>query len=113
MSEINISDLKVVTEKLGQQASRDELRLTVHAHQEMAEENISYDSVCEAMMNSTVIENYPEYQRGPCCLLCGQTESGRYLHIVCTTSLEVAVIITVYEPVPPKWITPFQRRKKI
>jgi hypothetical protein len=29
--------------------------------------------------------------------------------VVCTTGLEVIVVITVYEPKPPKWATPFQR----
>ena len=33
----------------------------------------------------------------------------RYLHIVCTTSLGLATIITVYEPKLPKWVTPFKR----
>ena len=28
-------------------------------------------------------------------------------------SLHVAIIITVYEPKLPKWVTPFQRRKKL
>jgi hypothetical protein len=79
----------------------------------MVEEDISYEQVCEALSDGKVIENYPEYQRGPCCLVCGQASSGRYVHVVCTTSLEVAIIITMYEPKPPKWITPFQRRGKL
>ena len=29
--------------------------------------------------------------------------------MVCTTSLEVVILITVYEPKPPHWATPFER----
>ncbi len=35
---------------------------------------------------------------------------GRTLHIVCTTAQATLIIITVYEPLPPKWTTPTQRR---
>ncbi|MBM4122800.1 MAG: DUF4258 domain-containing protein [Nitrospira sp.] len=59
-----------------------------------------------------VIENYPEHRRGPCCLLNGQTERGRPLHIVCTTAQPSLIIITAYEPRPPKWVTPTQRRQE-
>lgn len=91
------------------QASVDEIRLTIHGHQEMVAEDISYDAVREVLLDCQVIENYPDHQRGPCCLVCGRTSSSRFLHIVCTTSLDVIVIITVYEPKPPKWGTPFER----
>lgn len=109
----DVFDQEATLEQLKQQAIINNLRVTIHGHQEMVEENITYDSVREAIINGIIIENYPEHQRGPCCLLCGKTHFGRYLHVVCTTSLEIAIIITVYKPKPPKWITPFQRRKQI
>lgn len=34
------------------------------------------------------------------------------LHVVSTTAQPVLVIITVYEPKPPKWVTPTQRSEK-
>ena len=107
------ADISAITSCLKDQALRDELRITIHGHQEMADENILYDDLRQAIIDGRVMENYPEHQRGPCCLLCGKTAGDRYLHIVCTTSLEAAIIITVYEPKPPKWITPFQRRALI
>lgn len=106
----DIFDSETIIKHLKQQAINDNLRISIHGHQEMAEENILYDSVREAIINGTIIENYPAHQRGPCCLLCGKTQLGKYLHVVCTNSLEIDIIITVYEPKPPKWITPFQRR---
>jgi hypothetical protein len=56
------------------------------------------------------LENYPEHRRGACCLLSGFTHGGRRIHIVCTTARPVLIIITVYEPRPPKWVTPTRRR---
>jgi hypothetical protein len=78
----------------------------------MVEEDISYDQVREVLSLPQILENYAEHKRGSCCLICGRTSSGRFIHIVCTTSLEVAIIITVYEPKPPKWVTPFERGER-
>ena len=107
---IDIHDSVAVISLLRRQCSVDAIRVTLHAHQEMVEEGISYDAMVEGLSSGKVIENYPEHQRGACCLVCGQDSSGRFLHVCCTTSHQVAIIITVYEPLPPKWATPYQRR---
>lgn len=98
-----------IAARLKEQAERDALRVTVHGHQEMVEEDVSLEEVREVLLDAAVVENYPEHKRGPCCLVCRRTSRGRYLHVVCTTSLEVVILITVYEPKPPKWVTPFKR----
>lgn len=102
MVDIEVQDTQSIVERLRHQASENRLRVTLHGHQEMVEEDISYNEVREALMNGSMLENYPEHQRGACCLVCGQTESGRFLHVVCTTSLDLSIIITVYEPKAPK-----------
>ena len=92
------------------QAAREDLRITVHAHAAMRDEAITLDEVLAAIATGQILEHYPEHRRGACCLLGGQTATGRALHVVCTTAQPVLVLITVYEPLPPKWITPTQRR---
>lgn len=100
---------EALTARLQEQVGRDAVRVSIHAHQEMVEEDISYDHVREVLSLPRMLENYPEHKRGPCCLICGRTSSGRFIPVVCTTSLEIAIIITMYEPKPPKWVTPFER----
>jgi len=109
VSDVGRRDPGKIASRLRAQASADDIRVTAHGHQEMVAENIGYEAVQEVLMVGRVIENYPDHQRGPCCLVCGCTSSGRYLHVVCTTALEVIVIITVYEPKAPKWVTHFER----
>jgi hypothetical protein len=87
------------------------VRITVHAHQQMVEEAVTMDELLQAASSADILEDYPEHRRGPCCLLHGVTTAGRHLHVVCTTSLDMLVIITVYEPRPPKWPEPAVRRK--
>ncbi|MGH2355962.1 MAG: DUF4258 domain-containing protein [Chloroflexota bacterium] len=97
-------------ERIRAQAADENLRVTQHAQQEMAEEEITLDEVLEAIASGQILEDYPEHRRGACCLLGGSTRDGRQSHVVCTTSRPVLIIIPVYEPRPPKWVTPTQRR---
>ncbi|MBI3394168.1 MAG: DUF4258 domain-containing protein [Nitrospirae bacterium] len=70
------------------------------------------DDVLHAIVGGKILENYPDHRRGSCCLVSGSSRQGRPLHVVCTTAQPVLVIITVYEPKTPKWMTPSQRRQQ-
>ncbi len=109
--EVDVTDLKTLLKRIRAQANVENIRVTQHAQQEMAEEDIMLDEVLEAIATGQILENYPEHRRGACCLLNGLTQNGRPLHIVCTTARPMLIIITIYEPKPPKWITPTQRRR--
>ena len=109
MADREETDDGVIAGRLRQQAITDRIRLTVHAHQEMVEEDIALDDVRDVLFSARLLEDYPEHRRGACCLVCGRTSRDRSVHVVCTTALDLAIIITVYEPRPPKWATAFER----
>ena len=111
MNEVDVTDLEAVLERIRAQTEVENIRVTQHAQQEMVEEDIMLYEVFEAIATGQILENYPKHRRGGCCLLNGLTNDGRPLHIVCTTARPVLIIITVYEPKLPKWITPTQRRR--
>jgi hypothetical protein len=90
-------------------AAAGQLRVTQHAQQEMVAENITLDDILHAISAATLLEDYPTHRRGACALLYGRDPHGRDLHIVCTTANPMLVIITVYEPRRPKWVSPTQR----
>lgn len=94
------------------QAAAGDVELTRHADREMVAEAITTDEVREAIAAGAILEHYPDAQRGPCCLLYGRTAAGRPLHVVCTTTGTPLAIITVYVPLPPKWVTPTERRPR-
>jgi hypothetical protein len=98
-------------EQIRSQAVAGAIRVTQHAHAEMVDESFSLDDVIDALKSESaeVLEDYPTHRRGACCLVNGETAAGRPLHVVCTTAQPVLIIITVYEPLPPKWVTPSQR----
>ncbi len=91
-------------------AAAEALRVTQHAQEEMDAEDIMLDEVLAAIAVGHIIEDYPAHRCGACCLVSGTTPAHRPLHVVCTTDRPVLIIITVYEPRPPKWVTPTERR---
>ena len=109
MADGDLTDNNEILKRIQSQASVQNLRVTLHAQQEMIDENIKIADIYHAIQTGRILENYPEHQRGACCLLNGKDERGRDIHIVCTTSRDVLIIITAYLPLPPKWITPTQR----
>ncbi len=104
--------MDVTLTRIQRQAAAEAIRVTQHAQEEMDAEEITLDEVLAAIANGQILEDYSEHRRGPCCLLCGRTYIGRSLHVVCTTAQTRLIIITVYEPLPPKWVSPTQRRFK-
>ncbi len=94
-------------------AATGNFRVTLHAQREMIEDKIRLDDVLSAISNGSVLENYPDHRRGPCCLLHGVDANNRSIHVVCTTASPKLIIITVYCPKPPKWVSPTQRRNRL
>jgi len=112
MNQDNGKNIIAAINRIRAQASEQNMRVTQHAQQEMVEDEFTLDDVIEGINTGEIIENYPEHKRGACCLINGLVEEARPIHIVCTSSQPKLIIITVYEPKPPKWITPTQRRSK-
>jgi hypothetical protein len=71
------------------------------------------EEIFEAVLNGKIIENYPEDEPYPSCLIYGRTNKDRSLHIVCAYSGDenITIVITVYQPNPDQWID-FSRRKE-
>ncbi|MBM4034573.1 MAG: DUF4258 domain-containing protein [Planctomycetes bacterium] len=113
MSDSGVGTCDPLLRVMRAQCAAGHIRATLHADQEMLDEGFTLDDVVQAIQAAQVLENYPDHKRGPCCLLCGVTVSGRPVHAVCTTAQPVLVIITVYEPKPPKWVTPTHRRPRV
>jgi hypothetical protein len=105
-----MADTDAAIKFIRDKAAADAFLVTQHAQQEMAEEAVLLEDVLHAIAHGQVLENYPGHRRGSCCLLHGRDETGRDLHIVCTTTGSRLIIITVYRPRPPKWTSPTQRR---
>ena len=85
-----------------------------HAEVEREVEAITIDDIKTAILNGELLEDYANDPRGHSCLMVGTVEDGRPLHIVLTilAEIEEVLIITVYVPIPPKWIDPCTRAQR-
>lgn len=86
-----------------------QVKISLHAAEQALAEHITRCEIEAAMLNAQLLEDYPNWWLGPSCLIYGQTETGRGLHIVASYSGLPVTVITVYEPRPPKWFTPTLR----
>ena len=67
---------------------------------------IADGEVYEAISCGEVIEVYPDAEPYPGALIFGRTKLDRPIHIVCAydSSEDRAVIITIYQPDPKRWV---------
>ena len=66
--------------KIRAQASEKRIKFTLHAHQEMLEEDISSAELVASLRDCKLVENYPDHKRGDWCLVCGSGDGVRMLH---------------------------------
>jgi len=103
---------KEVIAWIKEKVESNDYRAKLHAIQRINERGILPGDIKEALLNSKLIEDYPDDKRGHSCLVWGSTKEGRDLHMVCGISEDNLWIITIYEPTPDKWETPERRRKE-
>ena len=98
--------LEIARAKVGQ----DRFELSQHAQEEAALEQMGVDDIKHAILTGEELEPYSNDLRGPSCLMAGQDENGRWIHVLCGNfDRENLLIITVYLPQPPKWEDQFTR----
>jgi hypothetical protein len=102
-------DTAAILDLLKRAVDERQVKISLHAAEEALAEEITRREIEAVMLNAELLEDYPDWWLGPSCLVRGQTDLGRDLHIVASYSGLPVTIITVYEPRPPKWITPTKR----
>ena len=94
--------------------SRDEVRVSLHGLHELQADGIRGRDVMSGLGEAKVVEDYPEYGKGPCVLVLQHDSSGGPIHIVWGISKEAtgpAVIVTGYRPDEDLWSEGFLRRR--
>jgi hypothetical protein len=91
-----------------------DVRVSEHGYDELAEDGLTAREVLAGIEEAVVVEEYPNYPRGPCVLLLQKDGKAASIHAVWGIPKgygKPVVLITAYRPDPDRWDETFQRRR--
>lgn len=91
-----------------------EVRISEHGYDELSDDGLSARELLAGVAEAVVVEEYPNYPKGPCVLLLQRDFSGKPVHVVWGVPRghdSPVVLITAYRPDPERWHDDFKTRR--
>ncbi len=104
---------KILTQIQNLVATKDVL-ISSHGYEELADDHIYVTDILDSISHAEVIEDYPDFGKGPCCLVLQYDKNGDAVHVVwgiAKGTCRPAVLITAYRPSKERWMDDFKRRR--
>jgi hypothetical protein len=101
-------------EKVRALVALDVVLISSHGYDELAADSILVAEAVDGLHSAVVVEDYPNYAKGPCVLTLQRDASDRPIHIVWGISkgkVQPAVLITAYRPDLQMWENDFLTRR--
>jgi hypothetical protein len=93
--------------------ARGEVRVFEHGYEELAADGILVHDLVAGIRNAELVEDYPDFAKGPCVLVLQQDRDGHPVHVVWGIPKDEtgpAVLVTAYRPDPQRWSDDLRRR---
>jgi hypothetical protein len=94
---------------------QDRILVSHHGYDELAADGIIIRDILSSIKNAVIVEEYPNYPKGPWILVLQKDRDNQPVHVVWGIPKGKkfpAVLITAYRPDPKRWEAGFLRRKK-
>ena len=94
--------------------STGEVRISDHGYDELAEDQLTAREVVAGVQAAVVVEEYPNYPKGPSALLLQKDQVGEPIRVVWGIPRghdKPAVLVTAYRPAPERWEESFIKRR--
>jgi hypothetical protein len=91
-----------------------DVRVSEHGYDELAEDGLTAREVISGAQEAIVVEEYPDFPKGPCALVLQKDGAGKPVHVVWGIPVGLnkpVVLVTAYRPDPTRWNETFTRRR--
>jgi len=106
--------LSATLERVRALVARGDVRVSLHGYEELAADNVGARDIVDGLSTAVLVEDYPDYAKGPCVLVLQRDHANQPIHVVwgIPAGQEApAVVVTAYRPDPAKWDDTWQRRR--
>lgn len=91
-----------------------EMRISEHGYDELASDGLTAREVLSGVDEAHLVEDYPDFPKGPCALFLQRDTNGEPIHVVWGIPKgydKPVVLITAYRPDANRWNSDFTQRR--
>jgi hypothetical protein len=106
--------LSETLEQIRRLVTQGAVRISDHGYDELASDEIFATEVLSGLASAELVEDYPNYAKGPCVLVLQTDAHGQPIHVVWGIpkgQSGPAVLVTAYRPDRNLWEDGFLRRR--